>query len=409
MAERVSFPKSKIKVLLLENIHPKAAEQFTLGGFSLETASSSLSERDLVDKLSDVHVLGIRSKTQITAEILKNADKLMSIGAFCIGTNQIDLSECRLKGIPVFNAPFSNTRSVAEMIIGEIVMLARQLGDRSREVHQGIWKKISQGCFEVRGKTLGIVGYGHIGSQVSVLAESFGMKVIYYDIITKMPMGNSRQLRSLQEVLKSSDFVTLHVPETAQTKNMIGEAQLKTMKKGAYLLNASRGTVVSLEALSQAVKSGHLAGAAVDVYPEEPQGQATDFWSALQGLTNIILTPHIGGSTEEAQENIGLEVSAALLKFINNGSTHGSVNFPAVDLPVLEGSHRILNVHKNVPGVLKNINGIFSDLGANIQGQYLATDSEIGYLIVDLDTNVSDQVKDRLRALPTSLRTRVLY
>ena len=409
MAPNLSYPKSKINVLLLENIHPRAAEQFTQGGFSLETLPSSLSEDELARKIKDVHVLGIRSKTQITPKVLQAADRLMSIGAFCIGTNQIDLNECRLKGVPVFNAPFSNTRSVAEMILGEIVMLARQLGDRSREVHQGVWKKISQGCFEIRGKTLGIVGYGHIGSQVSVLAESFGMKVIYHDIITKMPMGNSRQLKTLQEVLEASDFVTLHVPETAQTKNMIGEAQLTRMKRGAYLLNASRGSVVVIEALAKALQSGHLAGACVDVYPEEPQGQSSDFKTSLQGLPNVVLTPHIGGSTEEAQENIGLEVSSSLLKFMNNGSSYGSVNFPSVDLPVLEGSHRILNVHKNVPGVLKNINGIFSDLGANIQGQYLATDSEIGYLIVDLDTKVSDQVKDRLKALSTSLRTRVLY
>jgi D-3-phosphoglycerate dehydrogenase len=409
MSDRFSFPKSKIKVLLLENIHPRAAQQFEQGGFSLETLPSSLSEADLTERLSDVHILGIRSKTQITAKALEKAEKLMSIGAFCIGTNQIDLEECRLKGVPVFNAPFSNTRSVAEMILGEIVMLARQLGDRSREVHQGTWKKVSQGCYEVRGKTLGIVGYGHIGSQVSVLAESFGMKVIYHDIVTKMPMGNSRQMRNLQEVLEVSDFVTLHVPETPQTKKMIGESQLKMMKKGSYLLNASRGTVVCLDSLTQALKSGYLAGAAVDVYPEEPQGQTNDFKTAIQGLSNVVLTPHIGGSTEEAQENIGLEVSGALLKFVNNGSSYGSVNFPSVDLPVLEGSHRILNVHKNVPGVLKNINGILSDLGANIQGQYLATDPEIGYLIVDLDTKVSDQVKERLRALPTSLRTRVLY
>jgi D-3-phosphoglycerate dehydrogenase len=295
------------------------------------------------------------------------------------------------------------------MVMAEIVMLARQLGDRNSEVHRGEWKKVSKGCYEVRGKTLGIVGYGHIGSQISVLAESFGMKVISFDINSKMPMGNSLALKSLDSVLEQADFVTLHVPETPQTKGMIRAAQLKKMKKGAYLINASRGTVVNIEELASAVKEGHLAGAALDVYPEEPEGNQTSFKNALQGISNIIMTPHIGGSTEEAQMNIGLEVSDALMKFIDIGTTRGAVNFPEVDLPVVQNSHRILNVHRNVPGVLKDINGIMSDLGANIRSQYLATDSEIGYLIVDLDKNVSDKVKERIKALPTSIRTRILY
>jgi len=407
--KELSFPKSEIKIFLAENIHPVAHEMLKQEGFRVEGAKSALTEDELLAKAKDVHILGIRSKTKITAKYLSEAKKLLNVGCFCIGTNQVDLAFARIRGIPVFNAPFSNTRSVAEMVLAEIVILARQIGDRSRQLHLGKWDKSAAGCFEIRGKTLGIVGYGHIGSQVSVLAESFGMKVVYYDIVTKMPMGNSRQIMKLDELLGQSDFVTLHVPETPQTKNMISASQLKVMKKSSYLINASRGTVVDIPALRDALISKHVAGAAVDVFPEEPESNDQIFKCELQDVPNVLLTPHIGGSTEEAQENIGIEVASSISKFINNGSTTGSVNFPQVDLPVQTQSHRILNIHKNVPGVLKDINSIISDLGANIRGQYLSTDPDIGYLIVDLDKQLSDQVKEQISLLPTSIRTRILY
>ncbi|MCC6277923.1 MAG: phosphoglycerate dehydrogenase [Oligoflexia bacterium] len=407
--KKTSFPKSKIKILLLENIHPRAHEMFKKEGYDVEGVKQALSESELLKRIEDVHVLGIRSKTQLTKKLFENAPRLLSVGAFCIGTNQIDLSAAKRRGVCVFNAPFSNTRSVAELIMAEVVMLSRQIGDRNAGTHLGQWNKAATGCYEVRGKTLGIVGYGHIGSQVSVLAESFGMKVQYFDIITKMPMGNSHQVETLDDLLEVSDFVTLHVPETPQTKNIISQKQLKKMKKGSYLLNASRGTVVDVEALADALKSKHLAGAAVDVFPVEPESNDEKFKSPLQGMANVILTPHIGGSTEEAQQNIGVEVATSLTKYINGGSTTGSVNFPQVDLPVQTQVHRILNVHKNVPGVLKDINSIISDEGANIQGQFLSTDSDIGYLIVDLDQRVAEKVKERIKALPTSIKTRILF
>jgi D-3-phosphoglycerate dehydrogenase len=398
-----------MNVLFLENIHPSAVKELELPGVKVKTMPAALSEPELTKAIADTHVIGIRSKTQLTAAAIESAPELLGIGCFCIGTNQVDLDAARLKGIPVFNAPFSNTRSVAELIMAEIVSLARQLGDRNREAHEGKWLKVSQGCHEVRGKTLGIIGYGHIGSQVSILAESFGMKVLFYDVISTMPLGNSDPCASLKELLQASDFVTLHVPETPATKGMIGAAEMAQMKKGSYLLNASRGTVVDLEALAHCIRTGHLAGAAVDVYPVEPESKEQKLETPLRGLPNVILTPHIGGSTEEAQAKIGVEVSQALSKFLKTGATRGSVNFPQVDLPVLEKAHRILNVHQNVPGVLKEINGVFSDLGANIRSQVLATDSDIGYLIVDLDQALSESVNDRLRKLPTSIRTRILY
>jgi D-3-phosphoglycerate dehydrogenase / 2-oxoglutarate reductase len=409
MMKEFSFPKSEIKILLLENIHPVAHEMLEAEGFHVEGVKGAMSEDELIAKANDVHILGIRSKTQITDKYLASAKRLLSVGAFCIGTNQIELKNARIRGVPCFNAPFSNTRSVAELVLAEIVVLSRQVGDKSALLHQGKWDKSAAGCNEVRGKTLGIIGYGHIGSQVSVLAESFGMKVIYYDIVTKMPIGNSRQIGKLEDLLSESDFVTLHVPETPQTKNMMAVSQFKNMKKGSSLINASRGTVVDIGALRQAIVEKHLAGAAIDVFPEEPETNDQPFKSELQGLKNVILTPHIGGSTEEAQKNIGIEVATTLIRFINGGSTTGSVNFPQVDLPVQHGCHRILNVHKNVPGVLKSINTIIGDIGANIQGQYLATDPEIGYLIVDLDKDLSDKVKEQISILPTSIRTRMLY
>ena len=325
-----SYPKSEIKIVLLENIHPVAAEAFKADGFHVETASGALPEAELVERCRDAHIVGIRSKTQITPRVLDEARRLLAVGAFCIGTNQVALLHANRRGVPVFNAPFSNTRSVAEMILAEIVMLSRHLGDRSREVHEGRWKKVAVGSHEVRGKTIGIVGYGHIGSQVGVLAESFGMRVMFFDVAARLPMGNNRSMAKLDDLLAEADFVTLHVPETASTKNMIGAAELARMKPGACLLNASRGTVVVIEALADAIKGGHIGGAAVDVYPSEPESNSEGFASPLRNLPNVILTPHIGGSTEEAQEAIGREVSAALLKFINQGTTTGSVNFPQV-------------------------------------------------------------------------------
>jgi len=408
MAE-TSFPKSEIKILLLENIHPVAQEEFAAEGFHVETVKGALSEAELADRIKDVHVLGIRSKTQVTPKVLDEARRLLAVGAFCIGTNQIALGHANRRGAPVFNAPFSNTRSVAELIIAEIVMLSRHLGDRVREVHAGQWKKVAVGSHEVRGRTLGIVGYGHIGSQVGVLAESFGMRVVFYDIVAKLPMGNNRSLPKLDDVLEQSDFVTLHVPETPQTRLMIGHDQVARMKKGACLLNASRGTVVDIDALSAGIKSGHIGGAAVDVYPEEPESNSDGFNTPLRGLTNVILTPHIGGSTEEAQEAIGKEVAAALIKFINSGATTGAVNFPQVELPITKSTHRILNVHRNVPGVLRDINRIVSDLNANIRAQLLATDPDIGYLIMDLDRDVSQDVRKGVAGLETSIKTRILF
>ncbi len=406
---RTSFPKDQIKVLLLENIHPFALEAFKSEGFQVETLTVALNPNQLKEKIRDVHVLGIRSKTQVTAEALAEAKRLLTLGCFCIGTNQVDLEFAKSKGIPVFNAPFGNTRSVAEMTIAEIIMLARQLGQRNNEMHSKTWKKVSAGCYEIRGKTLGIIGYGHIGSQVSTLAETLGMRVLYFDVISKLPLGNAKVCNSLNELLKESDFITLHVPATPQTFNMIQSTQLQTMKRGAYLINASRGTVVEIPALAQALKSGHLAGAAIDVFPEEPESNSNEFKTELQKLNNVILTPHIGGATEEAQANIGTEVPAALIRFVNTGSTSGAYNFPQVDLAPTQDSHRILNVHHNVPGVLREINRIVSDLGANIEAQTLATDAEIGYLVIDTNRALSLEVKSAIEGLKTSIKTRILY
>jgi D-3-phosphoglycerate dehydrogenase len=404
-----SFPKDRIKVLLLENISPTALEIFGAEGYKVETSKSALAPAELAAKIADVHILGIRSKTKVPAEALAGARRLLALGCFCIGTNQVDLDAANRRGIPVFNAPFSNTRSVAELILAEIVALARQLGDRSREVHDGRWRKVAAGCYEIRGKTLGIVGYGHIGRQLGVLAEAFGMRVLFHDHVAKLPMGNNVAVGTLAELLGAADFVSLHVPETPQTRQMIGAAELTLMKPGSFLLNASRGTVVVIEALADALRAGRLAGAAIDVYPEEPEANVDDFRSALQGLPNVILTPHIGGSTSEAQAAIGREVATALTKLVNGGATTGAVNFPVVEVPALRGAHRILNVHKNVPGVLRDINKIVSDLDANIRGQVLATDANIGYLIMDLDQDVSDDVGRAIGALETSIRTRILY
>jgi D-3-phosphoglycerate dehydrogenase len=412
MAEQkaTSFPKDHIKVLLLENVASTALDVFGGEGYKVEALKHSLAPDELAKKIADVHVLGIRSKTHVPKEALAGARRLLTLGCFCIGTNQVDLGAANLHGVPVFNAPFANTRSVAELMIAEIISLARQLGDRSREVHEGKWRKLAVGSWEVRGKTLGIVGYGHIGRQLGVLAESLGMHVLFYDQVAKLPMGNNVPAASLDEVLQKSEFVSLHVPETPQTKNMISAAELGRMKKGSYLLNASRGTVVVIAALADALRSGHLAGAAVDVYPEEPEANSFDaFISPLQALPNVILTPHIGGSTSEAQAAIGREVAASIVKFVNTGATTSAVNFPAVDAPELRGAHRILNVHRNVPGVLRDINKIVSDMNANIQSQVLSTDPNIGYLIMDIDQNVSHEVHRRIAALDTNILTRILY
>ncbi|APR87896.1 D-3-phosphoglycerate dehydrogenase [Minicystis rosea] len=401
--------RERIKVLLLENVHKSALESFHAHGFDVEMRSSALKEDELVKAIAGVHLLGIRSKTHVTERVLDAATDLLSVGCFCIGTNQVELKAANLRGVPVFNAPFSNTRSVAELMIGEIIALSRQLGDRTREVHAGTWRKVSSGSHEVRGKTLGLVGYGHIGQQLGVLAEALGMRVVFYDIVGKLPMGNNRAVPSLGALLEQSDFVSLHVPATAETREMIGEAELARMRKGSYLLNASRGSVVVISALAAALQSGHLAGAAIDVYPEEPESNSDGFITALQGLANVILTPHVGGSTEEAQEAIGREVSETLSRFVTTGATRGAVNFPQVELPPYKEAHRILNVHRNVPGVLRDVNAIVSDLNANIDSQVLSTDAQIGYLIMDLNHDVSTEVSRAIAALPTNIRTRVLY
>jgi D-3-phosphoglycerate dehydrogenase len=404
-----SFPKGQIRVLLLENVHPSAHAIFREEGYRLEACAEALGEEALVEKARHVHVLGIRSRTQVTERVLSEARRLLTLGTFCIGTNQVALDAASARGVPVFNAPFSNTRSVAELVIAEVIALARRLADRSREMHEGRWRKGAPFSYEVRGKTLGIVGYGHIGTQVGVLAEAFGMHVLFHDIAPKLAMGNNRPADSLEAVLRQADFVTLHVPETPLTRGLIGEPELARMKPGAYLLNLSRGSVVEVGALARALRSGRLAGAAADVFPEEPDGNTDAFATELRGVPNVILTPHVAGSTEEAQEAIGREVAFALVKFVNAGATTGSVNFPPVEPPPLRDRHRLLNVHRNVPGVLSRINGIVSAAQANIESQILATTPAIGYLVMDLNREVSHEVRQSMSALETSIRTRVLY
>lgn len=404
-----SFPTGEIKILLLENIHESATSIFSNNECTVHSVSGALPESELVKAMADVHVIGIRSKTQITERVLEAGKYLLAVGCFCIGTNQVDLGSANRMGIPVFNAPFSNTRSVAELIMAEVVMLARHLGDCVRELHASQWNKSATGCHEIRGKTLGVVGYGHIGSQVGVLAEMFGMRVIFYDITKRLSMSNNREVESLDQLLAESDFVTFHVPATPETDGMIQAEHIAKMKQGSYLLNASRGTVINLDALADAITGGHLAGAAIDVYPEEPSGNGSGFESPLIGLKNVVLTPHIGGSTEEAQENIGAEVASACVSYIHKGTTAGSVNFPQVDMPLKPGAHRILNAHRNVPGVMAEILKILSNHDANIHAQSLATDENIGYLVTDLDRGVSDDVKTAIAALPTSIKTRILY
>lgn len=396
------------KILLVENIHPMAKKKLEEEGYQVDLISHAPSEKELIELLPAYQVLGIRSKTEITSHVLEKNKHLLAIGAFCIGTNQIDLESARSLGIPVYNAPHSNTRSVAELVIAEMISLSRQLGDRNSKAHQGEWIKSADGSKEVRGKTLGIIGYGHIGSQLSVLAESMGLKVVFYDVIKKLPLGNAIVMKTLEEVLAVSDFVTLHVPETPETKNMITRKELSLMKKGSYLINASRGTVVVIEDLVEALKSKHLSGGAIDVFPWEPASNKEKFVTPLQGLANVILTPHIGGSTEEAQYNIGVEVAESFRRYLKIGSTSGAVNFPNVDLPLGRKASRILNVHANEPGVLGEINGLISKAGANIQAQFLSTDEKIGYLVMDLETSNVQELASQIQSLSRSLRTRVL-
>jgi D-3-phosphoglycerate dehydrogenase len=395
------------RILLLENISQTAQDLFAAEGFQVEALPRALAPDELARAVAGFDVLGIRSKTHVPAEVLASPN-LTTVGCFCIGTNQVDVVAANARGVPVFNAPFSNTRSVAELMVAEIITLARQLGDRSREVHAGKWRKLATSCYEIRGKMLGIVGYGHIGRQLGVIAEGLGMRVAFYDHTAKLPMGNNVAVGSLAELLSQSDFVSLHVPETPQTRHMIGAAEIGLMPPGGYLLNASRGSVVVIPALADALRSGHLAGAAVDVYPEEPESNTDDFHSPLQGLPNVVLTPHIGGSTSEAQAAIGREVATVLSRFIKSGSTTGAVNFPVVEAARAPGAHRVLNVHRNVPGVLRDINRLVSDRHANIRSQFLATDANIGYLVMDIDQDVSNEVFQDIAALPTSIRTRIV-
>lgn len=397
-----------MKILLVENIHPVAQERLQKEGFHVDLIKDSPNEKDLIKLLAKYDALGIRSKTEITDNVIKHSPQLMAIGAFCIGTNQIKLQSAKKAGIPVFNAPHANTRSVAELVIAEMIALSRQLGDRNTKAHLGEWIKSADGSREVRGKTLGIIGYGHIGSQLSVMAESIGLQVVFYDIIKKLPLGNAKPMRSLHDVLKVADFVSLHVPETPQTTDMISSEELKIMKKGSYLINASRGTVVAIDDLVRALKSGHLAGAALDVFPDEPASNKEKFKSPLQNLSNVILTPHIGGSTEEAQYAIGLEVAESFRKYLQYGSTQGSVNFPQIDMPKSVGVKRILNVHRNEPGVLGEINGIVSEAKANIQAQSLSTDESIGYLVMDVESKNIQDFCEEIQKLKRSIRTRVV-
>jgi len=407
---KTSFPKKNIKVLLLENIHQSAIEDFKKNGYTnIESIKSALNENELIEKLKDVHILGIRSKTELNARVLEHAEKLLSVGCFCIGTNQVDLKYAAQKGIAVFNSPYSNTRSVAELVIAECIILIRKILDKSKAAHEGKWLKDASGSNELRGKTLGIVGYGHIGSQVSIMAESLGMKVIYYDTLPKLPLGNAIPKKTLNEVLKNADIVTLHVPELPETQNMINEKSIALMKDKAVLLNLSRGTVVNIEDLAEALRNNKLKGASIDVFPYEPKDSNEKFVSPLQGLSNVILTPHIGGSTEEAQEKIGSDVSGKIIHFMDTGSTVSSKSLPELSLPIQGKAHRILHIHKNVPGMLSSINKIVTDFDANISGQYLITNQQIGYVVLDIESNKAAQMLNHLNNIPNTIRTRLLF
>ncbi|MGD9688629.1 MAG: phosphoglycerate dehydrogenase [Phycisphaerales bacterium] len=420
-----SFPKEKIRVVLLESIHEAGREALAREGFSVTAHDKALEGPALRRAIGEAHILGIRSKTQVRSEALAAAPRLWAVGCFCIGTNQVDLPDARRRGVAVFNSPFSNTRSVAELTIAEIIALHRRLGDQSARMHRGEWDKSAAGAHEVRGRTLGIVGYGHIGSQVSVLAEALGMRVVFFDIISKLPLGNARACRSMDELLKQSDVVTLHVPATERTEGpppLIGRAQLRAMKRGAMLINNARGGVVDVPALASALRDEHLGGAALDVFPHEPAGKGDRFESELCGLANVLLTPHVGGSTEEAQESIALDVAGKLVRFMNNGSTAGSVNLPEVDLPEqreVDGesggagarrrSHRILHLHRNVPGVLQAVNTRIAELGVNVEGQYLRTREDVGYAVIDVGPGQGKAILAGLREMPETIRVRGLW
>lgn len=405
-----SYPLNKIKVVLLENIHPRAVELFESQGFTVEQHSQALSGDELIAAASEASLLGIRSKTQLTPELFERSPRLWAVGCFCIGTNQVELSAAAERGVAVFNAPFSNTRSVAEVTIAEIIALNRGLFARSAQMHRGEWVKSAAGFHEVRGRTLGLVGYGRIGSQVSVLAESLGMRVMYFDVADRLPLGNAAACRRLDELLAAADVVSLHVPSTAQTRGMIGARELGLMKRGASLINNARGEVVDIDALAAALREGHLAGAAVDVFPEEPEHNNQRFSSPLLGLDNVILTPHIAGSTEEAQRNIGEETATKLIRFMNNGSTSTSVNVPEVDLPMLHpGNHRVLHVHRNVPGVLSKLHKLMADLGVNITAEYLQSNPKHSYVIMDIEPIEGDAVKEGLKKIPETIRVRTLW
>jgi len=405
-----SFPKEKINILFLENISEKAVQQFKQNGYAnVKKIAGSLSEDELIKEIKDVHLIGIRSKTQITPKVLAAAKKLQAIGCFCIGVNQVDIRAASKKGVVVFNAPYSNTRSVAELVIGISAMLIRRISDKNIAAHKGIWMKEAKGSFELRGKTIGLVGYGNIGSQVSVLAEAIGMKVMFHDTETKLPLGNAVLAKNLKELLSASDIVSLHVPETPQTKNLINKTNLKYFKKGALLLNYARGEVVDLKALAEAIKDGLIGGAGIDVFPVEPEKNGDAFSTPLQGLPNVILTPHIGGSTEEAQQNIGEDVSIKLFQYLERGITNGSHSVPSIALPPVEGAHRILHMHNNVPGVLSAINTALSKNNINIVGQYLKTNEEIGYVVLDVDTKLSKRALELLKEVKETIKVRMLY
>ncbi|MGN7838321.1 phosphoglycerate dehydrogenase [Stenotrophomonas sp. 22385] len=410
--KKTSFPKQDIRVLLLEGVSQTAIDVFSAAGYSqIELHSKALPEDELKARIAEAHIVGIRSRTQLSADVLAHAKRLMAVGCFCIGTNQVDLEAAELAGIPVFNAPYSNTRSVAELVIAEAIMLTRGIPQKNAECHRGGWSKSAAGSHEVRGKTLGIIGYGHIGTQVGVMAEAMGMQVIFHDIETKLSLGNARAAIDLDDLLARADIVTVHVPETPATQWLIGAPQLARMRPGAHLINAARGTVVDIDALDAALRSGHIGGAALDVFPVEPKGNGDAFVSPLTAHDNVILTPHVGGSTLEAQDNIGVEVAAKLVRYSDNGSTLSAVNFPEVTLPEHEDSLRLLHIHQNVPGVLSKVNEIFSRHNVNIDGQFLRTDPKVGYVVIDITASEAQaaDVREELAAIPGTLRTRVLY
>ena len=410
VTNKTSYPKDKIKILFLENISDAAIKVFRDAGYTdIKKVGGALTEDQLIEQVKNVHLLGIRSKTQVTEKVIKHATKLQAIGCFCIGTNQVNLQAARKKGVVVFNAPYSNTRSVAELVIGASIILIRKILDKNAAAHKGVWEKDAKGSFELRGKTLGIIGYGNIGSQVSVLAEALGMKVLFYDTSTKLPLGNAVSKKSIKEVVGQSDITTLHVPETSQTKNLINKTLLKHFKKGAILINYARGEVVDLEALKASLLEGSISGAAIDVFPVEPEKNGDVFTSPLQNIPNVLLSPHVGGSTEEAQFNIGEDVSAKLLQYLEMGASYGSHTVPEINLPPQEGTHRILHIHTNVPGVLSEINSTLSEHKINILGQYLKTNDEIGYVVLDIDKKLSKNAVDLLKQVKGSIKVRLLY